>query len=172
MNYAVTVSRMGVWPPDACLQGLASNHPMLLRAKAVVVSDGEKADLIRQVSDEKVSASEPLMTHRNAFQLLSKRAEGCTARISVDVTCLRSTWQPVYRRHELITGLDTERGNLAWDAKGKDQVVTTMSLNTNDQVRGGAVRSSEEEAVMALERRNCVIRSDESDQPDHLGGIR
>jgi len=172
MNYAVTVSRMGVWPPDVCLRGLASNHPMLLRSKVVVVSVGEKADLIRQVRDEKVSASKPLMTHRNAFQLLSKRAEACTARISVDVTCLRSTWQPVYRWHELITGLDTERGNLAWDAKGKDQVVTTMSLNTNDQVRGGAVRSSDEEAVMALERRNCVIRSDESDQPDHLGGIR
>jgi hypothetical protein len=172
MNYVATVSRMGVWPPDACLQGLASNYPMLLRPNAVVVSDGEKADLIRQVSDEKVSASEPLMTHRNAFQLLSKRAEACTARISVDVTCLRSSWQPVYRRHELITGLDTERGNLAWDAKGKDQVVITMSLNTNDHVRGGAVRSSDEEAVMALERRNCVIQSDKSDQPDYLGGIR
>ena len=133
---------------------------------------GEKADLIRQVSDEKVSVSEPLMTHRNAFQLLSKRVEACTARISVDETCLRTTWQPVYRRHELITGLDTERGNLAWDAKEKDQVATTMRLNTDDQVRGGAVRSSDEEAVMALEQRNCVIRSDEFDQPDDLGGIR
>ena len=136
----------------------------------MVVSDGEKADLIRQVRDEKVSASEPLMTHRNAFQLLSKRAEACTARISVGVTCLRTTWQPVYRRHELITGLDTERGNLAWDAK--DQVVTAMSLNTNDHARGGAVRSSDEKAVMALERRNCVIQSEMSDQPDYLGGIR
>jgi len=118
---------------------------MLLRSKVVVVSAGEKADLIRQVSDGKVSASEPLMTHRNAFQLLSKRAEACTARISVGVTCLRTTWQPVYRRHELITGLDTERGNLAWDAKEKDQVATTMRLNTDDQVRGGAVRSSDED---------------------------
>jgi hypothetical protein len=145
---------------------------MLLRSKVVVVSDGEKADLICQVRDEKVSASEPLMTHRNAFQLLSKRAEACTARISVGVTCLRTTWQPVYRRHELITGLDTERGNLAWDAKGKDQVVTAMSLNTNDHARGGAVRSSDEKAVMALERRNCVIQSEMSDQPEYLGGIR
>jgi hypothetical protein len=145
---------------------------MLLRSKVVVVSDGEKADLIRQVRDEKVSASEPLMTHRNAFQLLSKRAEACTARISVGVTCLRTTWQPVYRRHELITGLDTERGNLAWDAKGKDQVVKAMSLNTNDHARGGAVRSSDEKAVMALERRNCVIQSEMSDQPEYLGGIR
>lgn len=133
---------------------------------------GEKADLIRQVSDEKVSASEPLMTHRNGFQLLSKRGAVGSARISADVTCLRSAWQPVYRRHELITGLDTERGNLTWDAKGKDQVVTTMRLNTNDQVRGGAVRSSNEEAVMALERRDCVIQSAKTDQPVCLGGIR
>ena len=31
--------------------------------------------------------------------------------------------------------------------KEKDQVVTTMSLNTNDHARGGAVRSSDEKAV-------------------------
>ncbi len=133
---------------------------------------GDKADLIREVSDEKVSASAPLMTHRNGFQLLSKRGAEGSARISADVTCLRSTWQPVYRRRALITDLDAERGNLTWDAKGKDQVVTTMRLNTNDQVWGGAVRSSEEEAVMVLERRNCVIQSAKSDQPDCLGGIR
>ena len=63
MNYVATVSRMGVWPPDACLQRLASNDPMLLRPNIVVVSD------------EKVSASDPLMPHRNGFQSLLKRAE-------------------------------------------------------------------------------------------------
>jgi hypothetical protein len=73
-------------------------------------------------------------------------------------------WQPVFRRHELITGLDTERGNLIWDANGMDQVVITIRLNANDQVRVAAVRSSDEEVVMALERRNCVIQSDKSDQ--------
>ncbi|MDM7936470.1 MAG: hypothetical protein QUV06_03315 [Cyanobium sp. CZS 48M] len=40
---------------------------MLLRLRGVVVSDGEKADLIRQVSDEKMSKSEPLKTHRKVF---------------------------------------------------------------------------------------------------------
>lgn len=89
---------------------------MLLRSKVVVVIVGEKADLIRQVSDEKVSASKPLMTHRNVFELLRKWAESFSARIIVSVTCLRTTWQPVHRRHELITALDTERGNLVWDA--------------------------------------------------------
>ena len=59
-----TVLRMGVWPPGAGLQGQAPNHPMLLRLRASVVSDGEKTDLIRQVGDEKTSKREPLMTHR------------------------------------------------------------------------------------------------------------
>ena len=53
MNTDATVSRMGVWPPGAGLQGQAPNHPMLLRSKGAVVSDGEKADVIRQVSDGK-----------------------------------------------------------------------------------------------------------------------
>ena len=94
---------MGVWPPGAGLQGQAPNHPMLLRSKVVVVSDGEKADLSRQVSDEKMSKSEPLKTQplrgsrwlRKGFQSLSKRVEVADARNSVDVTCLRSTWQPI-----------------------------------------------------------------------------
>ncbi|TVS07363.1 MAG: hypothetical protein EA413_01190 [Cyanobium sp. PLM2.Bin73] len=62
MNTDATVSRMGVWPPGAGLQGQAPNHPMLLRLRGVVVSDGEKADLSRQVSDEKMSKSEQLKT--------------------------------------------------------------------------------------------------------------
>ena len=34
-----TVLKMGVWPPEVCLQGLASNRSVLLRSKGVVVSD-------------------------------------------------------------------------------------------------------------------------------------
>jgi hypothetical protein len=63
--------------------------------RGVVVSDGEKADLSRQLSDEKMSKSEPLKTHRKVFQKLSKRAQIGGARKSVDVTCLRSTRQPI-----------------------------------------------------------------------------
>ncbi len=37
------VLMMGVWPPEAGLQEQASNRPMLLRLRDVVVSDGEKA---------------------------------------------------------------------------------------------------------------------------------
>ena len=172
MNTDATTPGMGVWPPGAGLQGQAPNHPMLLRSKGAVVSDGEKADVIRQVSDGKMSASESPLTHRKGFQSLLKRVEVADTRNSVDVTCLRSTWQPVFRRHESITGLGVERGNLPWGVKEKSQVATTTRSNTNTHDRGGAVRSSDEEAVMALERRNCVIQSAKSDQPVCLGGIR
>jgi len=168
-----------VWPPGAGLQGQAPNHPMLLRSKDVVVSDGEKAALSRQVSDGKMSASESLLTQplraslrlRKGFQSLSKWVEVADTRISVDVTCLRSTRQPVFRRHEPITGLGVERGNLPWGAKGKFQVATTTRANTNTHGRGGATRSSDEGAVMALEPRGCVIPSETTYQPT-LGGMR
>jgi hypothetical protein len=78
----------------------------------------------------------------------------------------------VYRRHELITGLDTKGGNLAWDAMGNAQVVTALRLNTDVHARRGAVRHSDEESEMALERRDGVIQSVTSDQSEFLGGIR
>ena len=171
LNTDATVSRMGVWPPGAGLQGQAPNHPMLLRLRVVVVSDGEKADVIRQVSDEKMSENEPLMTHRKVFQMLSKRVQVGGARTSVDVTCLRSTRQPVFRWHELITGLDMERGNLSWGVKEKSQVATTTRANTKTHGRGGATRSSDEGAVMALERRGCVIRFGIFHQLPSVGGM-
>jgi len=85
-----------------------------------------------------------------------------------------SVWaSPAYGPHgsRFIDGTSSSQALIrnvgTWlNAKGKDQVVTTMSLNTNDHARGGAVRSSDEKAVMALERRNCVIQSEKSDQPD------
>ncbi|QPN65669.1 hypothetical protein H8F26_12195 [Synechococcus sp. CBW1006] len=70
---------------------------MLLRSKDVVVSDGETADWIRQVCDEKVSASEPLMTRRYLFQTLPKREAAQISWISVDRACLWTTRQPAYR---------------------------------------------------------------------------
>ncbi|MFM9104172.1 MAG: hypothetical protein ACKOPS_23810, partial [Cyanobium sp.] len=87
---------------------------MLLWLRAAVVSDGEKAAMSRQVSDGKMSNSESPLTHRKVFQKLSKQVQVGGTWISVDATCLRSTRQPVFRRHEPITGLGVERGNLPW----------------------------------------------------------
>jgi hypothetical protein len=62
MNTDATTPGMGVWTTGASLQGQAPNHPMLLCSKGAVVSDGEKADVIRQVSNGKMSASESPLT--------------------------------------------------------------------------------------------------------------
>lgn len=158
--------KMGVRPPRVGLQGQALNHCMLLRSKGVVVSNVEKAVKKNcQVSNEKMSVNEPRITHRNGFEMLSKRVLASNARINMDVTCLRSMWQSVYRWHDLITGFVMERGNLVGDDKGNSQVGQTIRKNTNTSIRGGATCSSEEETVMVLERRSCIIHSKFKHQP-------
>jgi hypothetical protein len=101
-----------------------------------------------------MSASEPLMTYRKGSKTLSKRAWGSSARRSVGGAWLRPTRQPVHRRHDLVTGYNTERGNLTQCA------------------RGGATRSSDEAAVMAVEQRGCVILLASLCQPAIPGGAR
>jgi hypothetical protein len=105
------------------------------------------------------------MTHRKGFQILSKRAVVCSARKSLRETCLLLRRQSVYRWHELTTGFSTERGNLARGVKGNPQVPNSMRENTDIRDRGGATRSSEEAAVMDVERRGCVIQLEWSCQP-------
>ena len=53
------------WPFGVALRGGASNHLMLRWLKTVVVSDEEKAQIMRQVGIGKASASEPLVTCRD-----------------------------------------------------------------------------------------------------------
>ena len=54
-----------LWPFGVALRGEASNHLMLRWLKTVVVSDEEKAHVMRQVGTGKASGSEPLLTCRN-----------------------------------------------------------------------------------------------------------
>ena len=70
---------------------------------------------------EEMSESEPPRTHRYYLKALSKPGLTIGSGMSWDGTCLRSRWQPVYRRHELNTGFGTERENLVTDAKGNDK---------------------------------------------------
>jgi hypothetical protein len=53
------------WPLGVALQGEASNHLMLRWLMTVVVSDEEKAHVMRQVGIGKASGSEPLLKRRN-----------------------------------------------------------------------------------------------------------
>ena len=61
-------------------------------------------------------------------------------------------------RHDLGTGFVMEHENLHLDVKGKRRVtIHVTSANTEASCRGRAVRSSVEAAVMAGERRDCVV---------------
>ena len=84
-----------------------------------------------------MSESEPLMTHRKGFKTLSKRVLGNDARKTVGGAWLYwPTRQPVYKRHDLITGFSMERGNLTRGAKGNLRVANTTSENTNTRAGG------------------------------------
>ena len=62
---------MKVWPFGVALRGEMSNRLKLRWLKTVVVSVGEKAQVMRQVGTGKASVSEPLTTCRNK-QMTSK----------------------------------------------------------------------------------------------------
>ncbi len=71
---------------------------------------------------------------------------------------------PAWRRREAQSGSCTERENLAGDAKGKGASGSNREAESTDAPeRGGLLRSSEEAAVMVVERRERVI-DDESGQ--------
>src|SRR5947209_16283436 len=71
---------------------------------------------------------------------------------------------PAWRRREAQSGSCTERENLAGDAKGKGTSGANRKAESTDAPeRGGLLRSSEEAAVMVVERRGRVI-DDESGQ--------
>ena len=108
-------------PPEAGLQEQASNRPVLLRSKGVVVSDWRKGITRCQVRSEKMSESKPSMTHRYCLKVLPKPELTIGSGSSRDEACLRSRWQSVYRRHQLNAGFGTERENLGADAKGNNK---------------------------------------------------
>src|ERR1700738_5311033 len=65
---------------------------------------------------------------------------------------------PACRRHESQSGSCMERENLAGDAKGKGASGSNREAESTDApVRGGLLRSSDEEAVMLGERSERAI---------------
>ena len=118
-----------------------------------------------------MSESEPLVTHRNGLQTLSKRVVGSSTRTSSEETCVPTERQPVFRRHEPIAGFNMERGNLRRDEKGNLQVANKVTReNTEARLRGGVARSSGEAPVTGVERRGCIIQLERGCQPRIVGG--
>jgi hypothetical protein len=105
-----------------------------------------------------MSESKPSEDASLRIQMLSKPRSPSSLGISLEDTCLLSRWQPVYRRHELNTGFDRERENLAFDAKGNDKRLPPQGRIPMQRSRGGAIRSSDEVLVMRMERRDGVVQ--------------
>ena len=74
---------------------------------------------------------------------------------------IRTERHPAYRQREARSGSGAERENLAGDAKGKGASGSNREAESTDAPeRGGLPRSSDEAAVMAVERRRWVIAVD------------
>jgi hypothetical protein len=153
------VYEMRVWSLGAGGQTQAPNHCKVLRSKAVVLSVAEKAGMTRQVRPGKASANKPLTTCRKC----SDDAETGEMSYSRDEVGRRSDYCPTGIRHgggaspgqahawNVRTSIAMRREKTQAGGPCKDE-------RTDARSRGGAIRSSEEGAVMALERRDRLAQ--------------
>lgn len=74
-----------------------------------------------QVCIKKMSESEPFDDPSKTDRRCQNQDLRLRPGMSLEVTCLLTKRQPVQRRHDLDTGVNTEQGNLFIDAKGKDK---------------------------------------------------
>ena len=159
-----------MWPFGVALRGEASNHLELRWLKTVVVSVEEKAHVMRQVGIGKASVSEPLMTCREV-EMTSK--PGRSAVVRDEPGECPSIGQ-------VVSGMKVARARSAASARNLGRQVLTLSgrgagrqhgpargsapgggnreaLSTVAAPAGGPARSSDEAAVIAVERRGRLI---------------
>jgi hypothetical protein len=159
-------------PLEAAVQAEASNHPLLLPSREVVVRElGKGRARPGQVRTVESNASEPLMRCRKRRDEVKTGGESLprdqsggnlfTARAASGMKAARlrsrllcGTWEPV-------TPMPRE------ERKGKPP----ERASTDAGYRDGATRSSEEGPVTGLERRGCPIRPETMRQPA-MGGPR
>ncbi|MBK1652990.1 hypothetical protein CKO08_12280 [Halorhodospira halochloris] len=122
-----------------------------------MVSVGEKAGSTCQVWITETNESEPLMRHLKDISTVAvSRAQDEPSE------CLMIGWarRPVYMRRDGFPGLVIERGNLFSRCQGSRPRDNHPEVSSTDaRRRGGVIRSSDEAAVMAVERRGHVIGS-------------
>ena len=93
--------------------------------------------------------------------MLSKPGVDPSPGISSEDVLIPTERHPACRQREARPGSGAERENLAGDAKGKGASGYNHEAESTDaSVRGGLPRSSDEAAVMAVERRRWVIAAD------------
>src|SRR5262245_10775469 len=92
---------------------------------------------------------------------MSKPGADPSSGISSEDVLIPSERHPACRRREARPGSGMERENLAGDAKGKGASGSNREAKSTDAPeRGGLPRTSEEAAVMVVERRGWVIAAD------------
>jgi len=165
-------TRDGGRPPGAAVQAEASNHPLLLPLREVVVSElGKGRARPGQVGTVESNASEPLKTCRKrrngvktGWESLTRDQSGgnlSTAQMASGIKAARTRSRLLCGTWEPVTPMPRER------RKRKP----LECLSTDAGYRGGATRSSGEGAVMALERRGCPIRPVTHGQPERGGAL-
>jgi len=98
------------------------------------------------------------MKHRYE-NTLSKPVDERAAGISFNINWVWIKRQPVFRRHELRIGFDTEHGNLSFWCEGRNSSGSTHeNESTNTGHRDGSLRSSVEASVMEVERRQRLAQ--------------
>jgi len=147
---------MRVWPLAIGLQEQVANHHKRLGSKALVVSVMEKApEGVRYGSGRRTTVN--CCSSVETTQMTSKPGSDVAP---------RSVWPlPAYGsggvRHRgsvsLILALTLNCGNLRWRCKAKGTSSKGEADSSDVPPRDGAARSSDEAAVMAVERRGCVI---------------
>lgn len=164
--------RDGGRPPGVAVQAEASNHPLLLCLRGMVVSElGKGGARPCQVRIAELNASEPLMTCRKRRDDVKTRGESLTwdesgGHLSTDRAA--SGIKAARTRYRLLCGTwEPVTPMLRENRKRRPR----ERQSTDAGYRGGATRSSEEGPVMGLERRGCPIRPGTEKQPA-TGGLR
>jgi hypothetical protein len=159
-----------LWPFGVALRGEAPNRLELRWLKTVVVSVEAKAHVMRQVGTGKASLSEPLLTCREV-ELTSKPGRSAVVRdepggcppigqVASGMKAARarsaaSAWN-LGRRASTLPGRATD----GWLCSARGSAPgggNREALSTVASPAGGPARSSEEAAVIAVERRGRLI---------------
>jgi hypothetical protein len=157
-------------PLEAAVQAEASNYPLRLRLRGVVVSElGNGWARPGQVRIAESNASEPLMTCRKRRNDVKTEGESLTreqsgghlftARMASGIKAARTRSRRLCGTWEPVTPMLRE------PRKGKPP----ECVSTEAGYRDGATRSSEEGSVMGLERRGCPIQPGSRAQPARGG---
>ena len=165
-------TRDGGRPPEAAVQAEASNHPLLLRSRGVVVRElGKGRARPGQVRTVESNVSEPLMTCRKRRNDVKTEGESLpreepggnlsTAQAASGMKAARTRSRLLCGTWEPVTSMLRE------PRKGKPP----ERVSTDAGYRDGATCSSAEGPVMGLERRGCPIRPETMRQPA-MGGPR